>query len=236
VVKLGIVLPWRETEERAAGFEAALKRTMRVFPDVPIYRSDSVGELFNPSEARNRGCLSAIADGCEVLAVLDADTIFNLENIKDAIEIVTSQRVVCYPYMTYVDLGSQETENFIKELLDPYKNRKLLTGINVPNHVGSGWVLTAEIFKTINGWDENFIGWGYEDTAFQETHKKLLGRELERAKGRCFRLHHAERDMSKLGENRERFTLYEGATPDSIRELISDNIVHQRKQNESYIP
>jgi hypothetical protein len=235
-LKLGIVLPWRETEERAAGFEAALKRTMRVFPDVPIYKGDGPSELFNPSEARNRGCLEAIADGCEVLAVLDADTLFDPTSIRDAIEIATSKNIVCYPYETFIDLSISETDNFIRGFLDPYASSKVLTGKDVPMHVGSGWVMTAEMFKTMNGWDENFLGWGYEDTAFQEAHRKLLGKELERAGGRCFRLYHAFREMPKLGENRERFTLYEEATTDNIKELISNNLVHQRKQDESYIP
>lgn len=235
-MKLGIVIPWRETEERAAGFNAALKRLTEILPDVPIYRSDSVGELFNPSEARNRGCLSAIADGCEVLAALDADTLFDPTSIRDAIEIATSQNVVCYPYTTFVDLSYAETDNFIRSLLDPFPNREVLLGQDISLHVGSGWVMTAEMFKTINGWDENFVGWGYEDTAFQEAHRKLIGRELERASGRCFRLYHANRDMSRLQDNRERFTLYETAKTDSIKELISDNLLHQRKQDESYIP
>jgi len=112
-LKVGIVLPWRETPERIDGFEAALRWHKEIFPDFTFYKSDSVGEKFNPSEARNRGCLEAIADGCDVLVVLDADTLFHRLGIIEAIEAAIKTQLVCYPYTYVVDLSADETVQYL---------------------------------------------------------------------------------------------------------------------------
>ena len=231
-MKVGLVIPWRETATRIDAFNAALKRHREIFPDLPIYKGDSSGPYFNPSEARNRGCLAALADGCEVLAVLDADTLFDSLSLTEAIEIAIRTKLVCYPYTYAVDLSPGYTLSYLTGELDLFLSRDEGPGDAVAKHVGSGWVMTAEVFEKLNGWDENFLRWGYEDNAFQETHLKMLGAPMERAAGRCYKLHHDERDIANLMANRDRFFLYEEATPDTIRELVSNNLVHQKKVND----
>lgn len=234
-MKVGIVLPWRDTPERIEGFEAALRWHTEIFPDFTFYKSDSVGEKFNPSEARNRGCLEAIADGCDVLVVLDADTLFHRLGIIEAIQAAIRTGFVCYPYTYVVDLSLDETVQYLSGRinLELFTERNGGPGTGLANHVGSGWVMTSETFKRLNGWDENFKGWGYEDNAFQEAHLKMLGAPMVRAFGRCYRLNHEGRDLGSIDANRIRFSLYSASTEDSIEELVSTNLVHQKEvQNE----
>lgn len=225
-MKVGIVLPWRGSKTRTAGFEASLERHKWLFPDAAIYKSDSIGSRFNPSEARNRGCLEAIADGCEVLVVLDADTLFMPSSIEEAIKIATTKNTVCYAYTIATELGITETNGYLAGTFNPFGVEGLGAGHPIPEHVGSGWVLTPETFTKMNGWDENFLGWGWEDNAFQETHRKLFGTPMKRASGVCFRLFHEERDMQTLDDNHARFALYNDATSETIKDLISNNLVH----------
>lgn len=230
-MKVGIVLPWRETPDRAAGFEAVFNWHREIFPDFTFYKGDSSGEKFNPSEARNRGCLEAIADGCDVLVVLDADTLFHHLGVIEAIQYAIKTQMVCYPYTYVVDLSVDETNQYISgELdLDLFTDRNGGPGVALANHVGSGWAMTTETYKRLNGWDEGFLGWGYEDNAFQEAHLKMLGAPMGRAFGRCYRLNHEGRDIGFLDENRIRFLLYSTSTEDNIEELVSTNLLHQKE-------
>ena len=228
-MRVGIVLPWRSSKTRTAGFEASLKRHELLFPDANIYKSDSVGDRFNPSEARNRGCLQAIADGCEVLVVLDADTLFMQSSIEEAIKIATTKNIVCYSYTLATELGLEDTKRYLDGTFNPFSLEGLGIGVPTSDHVGSGWVLTPETFIKMNGWDENFLGWGWEDNAFQEAHLKLFGTPMKRASGVCFRLCHQERDMQNLDDNRSRFFRYKETTSEDIKDLIATNLVHLAK-------
>jgi hypothetical protein len=144
-VKVGIILPWRGSKTRTAGFEASLERHKQIFPDANIYKSDSVGLRFNPSEARNRGCLEAIADGCEVLVVLDADTLFMSSSIEEAVKIATTKGIVCYAYTIATELGIDETKGYLAGTFNPFGIEGLGAGHPIPDHVGSGWVLTPDM-------------------------------------------------------------------------------------------
>jgi hypothetical protein len=227
-VDAAIVVPWRAAEGREQSFDLAWRYNNKEFADFKVYFSDSVGERFNVSEARNRGCIQAIEDGYKTLVIIDADTIFTLDSVLKAVEEVNTKYVISYTY-TY----AFETNQKISHLLDigatSLDELAKDSGIS-EGHVGSGWAMTSEMFWEINGWDENFYGWGWEDTAFQKAYELLFSSEMSRAPGTCYRLWHPERDSSHLDSNRLR---YEGLynNPDNnveaMRSVLRGNMVHR---------
>jgi predicted glycosyltransferase involved in capsule biosynthesis len=230
-MKFGIVIPWRETATRVRNFEAAYDYHKKLFPDVPFYKSDSVGERFNPAEARNRGCLRAFADGCDIVAVLDADTLFQKESIENAIQHVSIYGGVTYAYSTTAGADVYHTKAVLEdETYDPFLPKNISYSPIEYQHIGSGWVVSKEGFYKLQGWDENFVGWGYEDNAFDLAYKILHNEQMYRPGGHCLRLFHEERDIETLEDNRSRFELYESLSKEDLELLILDNLVHTKEK------
>lgn len=231
-MKLGIVVPWRATEDRILLFRAVDRRRQLLHPDVPIYRTNSVGKTFNPSEARNRGCIKAFNDGCDIVAVLDADTMFEASCIEDGIKYIKENGGVCYAYTMSAALDLIETEKVTKSIrYDPFTADRELDMPWEPEHVGSGWILDKSGFDTMGGWDEHCRGWGYEDTTFEAAYKKLYGQDLYRATGNCVRLFHRNRDMEHVAGNQVRFHLYDRSSKEEVEQLVLDNMIHLREQD-----
>jgi hypothetical protein len=227
-VDAAIVVPWRMTPEREYSFNLAWKYNGPTFSDFKVYFSDSVGERFNVSEARNRGCIQAIEDGFRLLIVMDADTIFERDAIVDALKVVSEQEVISYIYTKSMEPYLDICEGLDEGEIQPHEIEERLTNCSV-GHIGSGWAMSSEMFWKMNGWDENFVGWGYEDTALNEAYEILHGSPMLRVSGNCYRLFHSERDNKDFDKNTNRFqTHYSNpkATPESIRDLISHNMVH----------
>jgi len=223
-----IVVPWRSTPEREYSFELAWRYNNIAFADFKIYFSDSVGEKFNVSEARNRGCIQAIEDGFRVLIVMDADTIFERNAIVDALKVVAEEDAISYLYTNSLEPHKGLCEGLSLgdvQLSDVEENTYPVEG-----HVGSGWAMSSGMFWKMNGWDENFKGWGYEDTALDRAYQVLHGSPMLRVPGNCYRLFHSERDTDGLVDNMERFkTYYIGSEigAEEIRKVLAGNMVHR---------
>lgn len=228
IVDAAIVVPWRVAEGREKSFELAWRYNKSTFADFRVYFSDSIGEKFNVSEARNRGCIQAIEDGYKVLVVIDADTIFGIDGILKAIEEVSTNHVISYIYTHSVETNEMTSYSLDIGSIQPHELE--LSHMPTLGHVGSGWAMSSEMFWDINGWDENFHGWGYEDTAFQKAYEVLFNSEMLRAPGTCYRLWHPDRDTSSFVDNMNRFELYYDSpevTPEDLRGVLKRNMVHR---------
>lgn len=228
IVDAAIVVPWRVAEGREGSFELAWKYNNSVFADFKIYFSDSVGEKFNVSEARNRGCIQAIEDGYKYLVVIDADTVFERNAIVDALKVVSEQDVISYVYTWSLELNEWTCDALrdgriqFSEISDFSSKTK--------GHVGSGWAMSAEMFWRMNGWDENFKGWGYEDGAFQKAYELISNSSMLRAPGNCYRFWHPNRDTSSFVDNMERYKLHYGDPDVSVEDLknvLKRNMAHR---------
>lgn len=227
-VDAAIVVPWRPALGREQSFDLAWRYNNKELAGFEVYFSDSVGEKFNVSEARNRGCIQAIEDGYKILVVIDADTIFSREGVLKAIEEASTKHVISYTY-TYAFETNERSSYLLAigaaQLDDLTKDHAAVEG-----HVGSGWAMSSEMFWEMNGWDENFKGWGWEDTALEKAYQLLFSSEMSRAPGTCYRLWHPERDAHSAENNRLR---YEGLynNPDNnaeaMRSVLRGNMVHR---------
>lgn len=226
-MKLGIVIPYRPTPERVRLFDYAHNWLKTEFVDAPIYIGDSdKSRKFNVSEARNRGCLQAINDGVDILMVIDADTVPTKTGVEKAIKSAESGELVMSK--GYIRLNENETVDILSG-----KDRPKAFGEKVlQNTPGGLWVMPAEVFTTLNGWDERFIGWGYEDTSFQVAYRKIYKRKVRRVKTALLSLWHSRRNLTidSYLRNESRYLEYKRADADSIKELIAGNMAHLGKR------
>jgi hypothetical protein len=228
IVDAAIVVPWRTATGREQSFELAWKYNNPEFADFKIYFSDSVGDKFNVSEARNRGCIQAIEDGYKFLVVMDADTIFERNAVVDALKVVSEEDVISYIYTWSLELNGWTCDALSDGRIQFSEVSDFAS--KTEGHVGSGWAMTSEMFWQMNGWDENFQAWGYEDIAFQKAYELISNNPMLRVPGNCYRLWHPDRDTSGLTGNMERFELYYNnpeITREDLRSVLKRNMVHR---------
>jgi predicted glycosyltransferase involved in capsule biosynthesis len=224
-MKLGIVIPWRPQPTRIAAFHRTVEEISDAFPDASIYFCDTESERFNRSASRNRGCRFAIKDGCDVLLVLDADVILEKEAVENSIRVASELGIVSLPSLRWSRLDEKLSTSLLNKELSVDEIRK--SGVGNPNQseVGGCWVMSSSTFLKLNGWDERFVGWGFEDDAFREAHKVLLDRDFHRSAGHGVTFYHLDRDQEGIEDNRQRFYGYTNKSKEEMLELISGNIL-----------
>ena len=222
-MKLGIVIPWRQQPSRIAAFHRTVEEISNDFPDASIYFSDTDSERFNLSASRNRGCRFAIKDGCDIMLVLDADTLLEKEAVENSIRVAYELDIVSLPYVVWNSLDTELSTSLLNKQLLVEDVRRGNVGTLSRVHVGGAYVLTASTFLRLNGWDERFVGWGFEDNAFEAAHKVLLDRGFHRSAGHAITFDHEDRDQDNIEINRQRFYEYTQKSKAEMLELVSGN-------------
>ncbi len=209
-MNLSIVIPYRgDNGWRDILFKFHLNRINKLFPNSDIRISDSFTQSFSRSQARNIGVIEAIN---EDILLLDADTIFNKQQILDGLELLNlNNESWVIPYKTYFNLNQQ----FTMSILNSKTSDDLPPIIDKDwEHKLQSWAGVCLIKKTDfikhEGYDERFIGWGYEDNAFQCKMDCLISPHL-RVTGDVYHLWHprsSEENFNQPYINYNR-TLYE---------------------------
>jgi predicted glycosyltransferase involved in capsule biosynthesis len=228
-MKLGIVVPWRFRPSRGDAFTVTVNRLMDQFPDSAIYYADTGDEVFNVSGSRNKGCLSAIKDGCDMLLVVDADTLLEKDSLDAAIIKAIESGLVCMPFYVYARVSEIASTSVINGEMS-FEDAAIGSYSESTEHPGGAYVMSSSTFLRLNGWDERFVGWGYEDDAFAEAHRALLGKKLGRVDGIALALYHEDRDQEYVEENRQRFYSYVNKPKALVSKIVEGNMT--RKPNE----
>ena len=222
-MKLGVVVPWRPRPTRIKAFSLTVNRLMDQFPNSTVYYADTEDEVFNVSGSRNQGCLSAIKDGCDMLLVVDADTLLDKDAVEAAIVKAAADNCLCLPFTAYNILFEQSSESLINGELT-YEEAAVFGPDSALEHPGGAYVLSSSTFLLLNGWDQRFVGWGYEDDAFLEGYRVYLGKDVERIEGYALALFHLDRDREYVEQNRERLHEYRKKSKEEMFELIRGNM------------
>jgi hypothetical protein len=137
--------------------------------------------------ARNRGVERATGD---VLIIADADMVCERAAVLQAIATVRRDGGWALPYDVLELLDEPTTAAVLAAPADPSqllptdgvaeRNWSSVSGVVVVPR--AGWDI-------VHGQDERFLGWGYEDLAFQHALDTLWG-PLQRVGGRLVHLHH----------------------------------------------
>lgn len=161
--------------------------------------------MYKRCEAFNQGLL--LANTSKVVGFCDTDVIIDPNQIKDAInEIITKLNSgILYPYNgLFLCVSESVKEKFIQTLdyndLKKHFPKQITLNNNDGNvlvghtsSIGGFLLVNRKNFMSINGYNPNFIGWGYEDDEIaKRTHK--MGFEVSRLKGSEIPLWHLPHD------------------------------------------
>lgn len=169
----------------------------------PVYTGAPRGDAWSRSQACNAA--SEAAGDWEVALVADCDTIPDPESINRAITWVLQTRGGARPHMERW-MTTQEGALVLAQRgprhLNYSKKQK-------PKHIGQLYrgggllVVHRQAWETVGGYDEEFIGWGYEDTAMNLA--LLTQAQWHRLPGESWHLWHSAKDNHPRKETVERY-------------------------------
>lgn len=173
---------------------------------------------FSRSGYRNLLFNHLIEAGCDIVVSIDADTFCDPTQIHQAIEVIEKDLVdVVYPFNVYYNLNRETTDKLLD--IDPSEDFSLPSDPanfgydhEIFHSPGGILVIKSEVFLGVDGYDERFIGWGYEDNAFRRS-LELYGASRMELRGLCLHLWHPVGQDSgfnspNIYHNRDLFVLY----------------------------
>lgn len=157
------------------------------FPDWPIYEGHHLAEEgpFNRSAAINRA--ASAAGDWDVALIIDGDTISDPAAIRRAVQFSGETGDISIAHNQRLMLNRRGTELVLQ-------GRKS----NLRQYVKKIWFDTVscavairrDTWDAVHGFDERFVGWGYEDTAFYIACETVTGRAAHKEKADCLHLWH----------------------------------------------
>jgi predicted glycosyltransferase involved in capsule biosynthesis len=144
--------------------------------------------IFNPSKTkfnRSRTINKAVEQSVKskMFGVFDIDLIFPLNFIKDTI---SNDKLYIRNKLVYLP----ENETSINyNILNKKYNRSLTAG---------SFFISTKIFKEVNGFDENYVGWGAEDSDFSRRIEQHIPRQFIHINTNILTYHQWHPDKSKI--------------------------------------
>lgn len=221
-IKTAVVIPWRAKPDRRYAFDIVKSWYKNNLPDAQIILADDGKRHFCLSGCRNIGVKMAEESGADVVIINDADTVPEIEPLKEAINASCNDQYVHLPYTEYRSLRSQGTREF--------RSGKELSNCDafiVEGAVSGVYVTSPKTWWSHYGQDERFRGWGFEDAAWYTAHTVILGKEPVRHDGAVYSMHHkSETKKGPLYDaNAQLCGLYFSKTnKDSMQELASQGL------------
>lgn len=161
-----IVLPWRSTGCSYRQRHVDHLRDLYGALGYPVLLGDNEG-VWNVSAARNAGVRES---GADIVAVIDADTYIPLEQVDESIRLAAERYSLVKPFSLYGYLTEDATERYYAGSMDEPE------WIHTPtaHFIGGAYVMRRDLWDAVGGFDEEFVGYGGEDNAFQIACERTL--------------------------------------------------------------
>lgn len=151
---------------------------------MPIIEGHHDDGLFNRSAAVNRA--ATLAGDWDVAVIIDSDVICNPERVKAAVAIAHETGQMVLPHDVRKDLNLRGTQQVMAGLArswEPFVHKRY------PDMVSGVVVIPRRLWDEVGGFDESFVGWGYEDSAAAAAFQ-TFGEGIVRMPGELWHLWH----------------------------------------------
>ena len=191
MVKIGLVIPWKETPSRVRPLQALLDWYKTNLPDIEIFFANASDSIWLPSASRNLGVRKAQEAHCDVIILNDADTLPELNALTEAIKAAQDDGLIHLPYTLCKYLDEEQSQYFY----DGQSLDSLLPSQWFNDACGGVWVTTPETWWNIGGMDEKFKQWGAEDYALLHAHRVIKQLDMPRHEGTIYSLGHTKQEQ-----------------------------------------
>lgn len=188
---------------------------------LPIVEGDHDDGPFNRSAALNRA--AELAGDWSVAVLIDADVLVNPDAVTSAIAVATETGAMVVAFTDRWHIGPVATNRILAGWSGNWRphSRRI-----VVESVSSAVVVRRDLWERVGGFDEAFVGWGWEDVAFRVACEAVSARPIVRIGATLWHLHHQvsggnNPDEPTFVANRERGELYRAHQwdPDAIAAL-----------------
>lgn len=168
-------------------------------PDWQVFEGHHDVGLFNRSAAINRA--SGLADWkadrpWDVAVIIDADVIVDADRTRQAVELAIETGRMVLPFDVRKDLdaaGSAKVMAGFKGNWQPFVRHAY-------TEMCSATVVVARpLWDAVSGFDETFVGWGFEDNAFAAACETFSGEPILKLPGELWHLYHRTATEGKRG-------------------------------------
>ncbi len=191
---VSVVIPYRFSDDWRQGLlDRVLRQWSRILPHSEVVLGRSTPGAFNRSAAINEGA-SRLSG--KLLIVADADVLVSPLALQQSVARVRN-RGWEFPFDVYYTMTESWTASWLRDHPPVGFVDEPMPSDVVHRHPGtvaaaceSGClVLQRAAFDRIGGFDEGFVGWGYEDRAFAAAMRAHVG-EPSRSRANAFHLWH----------------------------------------------
>jgi hypothetical protein len=181
--------------------------------DWPIVVGDHTDGPFNRSAALNRAAEAVGAWDAAVL--IDADVLINPVQVRAAVDLAFTTGGPVLAYDENMRVSLRGTQQILSGNRGDWRKQKFVANV-ATEFCSSALAVRRDLWDAVGGFDESFVGWGYEDTAFRYACETMSGKEMVRLPGVLWHLWHApspeaDRRALTFQANRARCALYRAA-------------------------
>lgn len=171
------------------------------------------GGPFNRSAAINAAAREA--GEWDAALIIDADVLCDPHNVRNAIDLAVESGGMVLAYHERVALSRAGTEQVMRGYRGNWRARGMVDGTFL-DACSSAVAVSRQLWDAVGGFDERFVGWGWEDVAFRIACETVSGREMAKIAGQCWHLHHRVSEGNNRAEptfilNRARGERYRAA-------------------------
>lgn len=217
--KISVIVPWNNPgsiyRRRAWEWLRARYENLLAYDfDVDLVYGSSDAEPFSRGGSRNFLVGRSKED---ILLIADADTVFNKDQIKVGVDLLGQGApwVIPYGLGRYYNLTRSASADVVVK--DPKRTIPEPVDSTEWDHKLDSWagllLMTKSAFNQVGGYDERFIGWGYEDNAFRAAMDSVVGQH-QRTPHYALHLWHPAIEAENFGQpfihhNRALYQTYE---------------------------
>ena len=201
-MRVVILAPWRTDDgPRAAVWRVCRSRWEALFPDWPVYEGRSPEGPFNRSAAINDAARQA--GSWDVAVIIDADVMLRAGNVREAVRRAAETGRVTWAHRRWRGISEDATRRLTRpdpiwaeaalgkggvERSDLDADIDLIVEKTTPMSWSCCIAIRRDAWERVGGFDERFVGWGFEDIAFQAATGGLVG--WDRVEGDVLNLWH----------------------------------------------
>ena len=157
------------------------------FPDWEVHEGTGPDGAFCRSHAINEAATKA--GDWDVAVIIDADVLVDPAAVRSAVDLAVATDSMVLAYHRRVLLG----ENGTNQILSGFRGN--WDGLDRQcadryDACSSAVVVTRALWDAVGGFDERFVGWGWEDVAFRVACETVSGREMTKIAATCWHLFH----------------------------------------------
>lgn len=160
------------------------------FPEWTIVEGHHTAEegLFNRSKAINRAAENEHVRDWDVALIIDSDTISDPPAVREAVEYAFRTNVLTVAHNARKMMSERATKQFMTN--PTVAIRRHMIEKTYYDSVSCAVAVSRQTWDLVGGFDERFIGWGFEDTAFRIAAETLTDSSMHVVQSDCYHLWH----------------------------------------------